>query len=313
MMDCARHWLTDPVTGEQIEALRLQGGALQITVIPQRTLDLYELRYRDAGISYTDDRAKITPRGFCEAGQENFSAHFFAGMMTTCGLIQAGRPCRENGRSFGLHGCISNTPATRVQTAVLPDRVTVQGITVERHPEGEAMQLTRCITLHQDSWVEIADQVENIGGAVTPFMLMYHINFGVPFLSENLRVSIPFTHTEDRDTGLPAAPEDILKMEPRGSWTREKVYYTQADMTSGARLFDPHSGRECRLTAQGTSWLGIWKNFTEGAYALGIEPCNCPGLGRVNAAKRNLLPYLAPGEARQFRIRLQFAHHSQEA
>lgn len=295
-----------------MEALRLYSGSVELTVLPQRALDIYELRYRNAGISYTNPHAKIIPEGFCEAGPEDFSVHFFAGMMTTCGLIQAGRPCQENGRGFGLHGCISNTPALRVQTETADDRVTVQGITEEHHPEGEHMRLTRHITLHRDGWLEIADTVKNTGDTVTPFMLMYHINFGAPFLSEALQVSIPFTHTEDRDTGLPAAPAEILKMEPKGAYSREKVYYTQADMATGARLYDPVSGRECRLTADGTGWLGIWKNFTDGAYALGIEPCNCPGLGRVNAAKRGLLPFLAPGEARQFRIQLQFTHHTQE-
>lgn len=312
MMECSRHWFPDPVTGAPVEALWLCSDSVELIVLPQRALDIYKLRYRNAGISYTDLHAKIIPEGFCEAGAEDFSAHFFAGMMTTCGLIQAGRPCQENGRSFGLHGCISNTSALRVQTETADDRVTVQGITEEHHPEGEHMRLTRRITLHRDGWLEIVDTVKNIGGTVTPFMLMYHINFGAPFLSEALQVSIPFTHTEDRDTGLPAAPVEILKMESQGTYSREKVYYTQADMTSGARLYDPVSGSACRLTADGTGWLGVWKNFVDGAYALGIEPCNCPGLGRVNAAKRGLLPFLSPGEARQFRIRLQFTHHTQE-
>ncbi len=310
MVNCLHRWIVDPTTKEKVDTLHLCTDDLQITVIPQRALDIYELSYRNSGISYTDYQAKIVSKGFCETGSENFSTHFFAGMLTTCGLIQSGRPCQESGRKFGLHGCISNTPTIQLHTEILEDRVVVHGVIEEHHPEGESMQLVRYITLHQDNWIEIADTVKNIGESITPFMLMYHINFGAPFLSKNLQVSIPFSYIEDRDTGLPVPPSDILEIKPQAIGISEKVYYTKADMSSGARLFDPISGRECHLTAEGTSWVGIWENFVEGAYAFGIEPCNCPGLGRVNAAKRNLLPYLAPNESHRFRIRLQFTNYT---
>ena len=96
MMECSRHWFPDPVTGAPVEALWLCSDSVELIVLPQRALDIYKLRYRNAGISYTDLHAKIIPEGFCEAGTEDFSTHFFAGMMTTCGLIQAVRPFQEN-------------------------------------------------------------------------------------------------------------------------------------------------------------------------------------------------------------------------
>ena len=301
-----RKWLTDAISGKKIPALQLgEQSGIALTLVPDRALDIYELSFRGQRISYLDPDAGIAPENFLEDGIKGFSVNFFGGFLTTCGLLNAGRPCEENGRAFGLHGCISNTACSRVDILEDEEAVRVSAVTEERHPQGELLRLERTVSLFKCmECIEIDDTVTNMGQAATPVMMMYHINFGEPFLSENLKVSAGFSYIEDRDAKRTAQPGEVLAMGAKGSADREHVYYTQADMENGFTLNDPDSGMQVILRAKGErlKWCGIWKNFMEGTYALGIEPCFCPGLGRVGAARRGLLPVLQPQESFKNRI-----------
>ena len=306
---CERIALPDPVGGQDVPALRLTNpSGIELIAVPSRALDIYSLRYQGESISYTNRAAGISPAHFSENGIEGFQGNFFAGMVTTCGLIQSGRPCAENGRKFGLHGCISNTPSESLTIEENEDSIIISAIVNEMHTEGERMELSRRLILSRSADVRIEDCVTNRGQAGTPFMMMYHINFGAPFLSEGMDFELPFQYVEDRDTGAAASADAARRICGEGASANEKVYYTRADLRHGAALTNRKLNIACRLTAEGEDlqWTGIWQSYVQGKYALGIEPCNCPGLGRVQAAARGLLPHLAPGESRRHSIHLHF-------
>ncbi len=302
--------LTDPLCQKPVEAVRLKNEAgLELVCVPDRALDLYSLRLDGKAVSYTNPQAGISPENFAEDGTEGFAKNFFVGFLTTCGLIQSGRPCQEAGRRFGLHGRISNTPCSPVEIWETQEDIHVRGTAQEVHPAGEHMRLLRTLRLDKHTpTLEIHDRVTNLGAAPTPYMIMYHINFGEPFLSPKLKISADFTYIEDRDTGTLAPLEAVTGMGTQGTRGREKVFYTQADLQGGVLLENREAEMGLLLTAQGDGldWLGIWQSFHGTPAILGIEPCNCPGLGRVNARKRGLLPLLSPGETRENRILASF-------
>lgn len=301
-----REWLEDPVCKRKVPAIVLgsQDG-MNLTLLPDRALDIYALFFRGRRVSYLDHRAGLAPENFVENGVEGFSVNFFGGFLTTCGLLNAGRPCRENGRAFGLHGCISNTACTRTKIYEDASMVRVCALVEENHPQGERLRMERVITLlKRTPYLEIHDIVTNAGKLATPVMMMYHINFGEPFLSEKLQVSADFTYVEERDTKRCSTPDEVLAMAKRGSAQRETVYYTQTDLQKGVSLCDPVSGVRIHLRTEGEwlKWMGFWKSFTKKTFALGVEPCFCPGVGRVEAARRKVLPALRPGEQCENRI-----------
>ena len=74
---------------------------------------------------------------FCGERCGRIFCQFFGGFLTTCGLLNAGRPCRENGRAFGLHGCISNTACTRTKIYEDASMVRVCALVEENHPQGK--------------------------------------------------------------------------------------------------------------------------------------------------------------------------------
>jgi len=63
------------------------------------------------------------------------------------------------------------------------------------------------------------------------------------------------------------------------------------------------------LTAKGDGldYGGVWLNYVDDPYALGLEPCVCPGLGRAGARARGLLPILAPGQSRENTVSWQIS------
>jgi hypothetical protein len=49
-----------------------------------------------------------------------------------------------------------------------------------------------------------------------------------------------------------------------------------------------------------------WKMMGEGSYVVGIEPANCNGLGGRAATRQNgALPFLSPGENREYCLDLE--------
>lgn len=57
---------------------------------------------------------------------DGFLKSFTAGFLTTCGLGNVGTPCTDQGKSFGLHGTIGNTPADRASWDMDRDRIVVR-------------------------------------------------------------------------------------------------------------------------------------------------------------------------------------------
>lgn len=303
--------LKDPLSGETVRAFSLGSrDGLELVTIPDRALDIYRLCYQGITISHTDCSAGISSKNFRENGTEGFLRNFFVGFLTTCGLCNTGRPCQEEGRSYGLHGCISNTPCTDVTLREEDGIVRINGTADEFHDKNIHMRLSRTITLDTaEHQLSIQDAVQNLSGSPQPYMMMYHINFGAPFLSKDLIVDADFSYIENRDTGCQEEKEQLLRMGDRGSASSETVYYTRADMGRGITLYDPKERIQALLCArgEGLEWMGVWKSFSHNPYAVGIEPCICPGLGRVNARGRGLLVMLPPNETRKntVSIRLQ--------
>lgn len=300
--------LPDALNGVDVRALCLKSGLLEVVCVPERALDIYELRYAGTRINPLNPGAGISPASFQEDGARGFARNFFVGMLTTCGLIQAGRPCEEDGRAFGLHGRISNTPARQVEGGVRMDEAFAEGVAVEAYPEGEQMELRRRISVNREGEFSVCDVIRNAGTVPAPLMLMYHINFGAPFLSEALEIELPASYVEERAAGARDG-RCATAVHARGAFAAEKVFYTRTDLRAGATLTNPKLKLRCQIRAEGDAldWTGIWQNYTREGYALGIEPGNCPGLGRVNARRRGLLQWLEPGEARSFCVRLRFS------
>ena len=96
------------------------GSGLNYTILPGRGMDIAWTDYKGVPISY------MSSTGVCNANlydskEMEWLNNFFAGLLTTCGFSNVGGPCKNvhpviGERTLGLHGKLTNLPASEVST-----------------------------------------------------------------------------------------------------------------------------------------------------------------------------------------------------
>jgi hypothetical protein len=86
---------------------------LDFTVLPDRGMDISSLMYKSVPIAWRSSTRETSPAYYESRGNEWLKT-FYGGLITTCGLSNAGPPCIDNGEELGLHGRIANIPAEKV-------------------------------------------------------------------------------------------------------------------------------------------------------------------------------------------------------
>ena len=99
---------------------QIKDGIVLDHITAGRGMDISELRYRGVPIAYLT-KAGVGSAALYDPVGDGWLKNFFAGMLTTCGLSNAGPACKGDlgllrNVPLGLHGGISNTPADNVCT-----------------------------------------------------------------------------------------------------------------------------------------------------------------------------------------------------
>lgn len=291
------------------------GAGLEFTVLPDRCLDIAWLSYKGINLSYISNTGIVAPQYYNEAGI-NFLRSFYAGFLTTCGLMNVGAPCMENGEAFGLHGRISNTPAENVSSGIEWEDgqpvIKMKGIMREARLFGENVVLDREITCKVgENIIIIEDEIENYGFRKEPLLLLYHFNLGYPLLDEDAIFIAPTREIKARDEEACKGTENCKVFQKPTPGYKEQVFYhdvkTDEEGNTCVALINEKRGLGVAIRFNKDQLFNLtqWKMMGEGEYVLGIEPCNCFGSGRVDSKANNLLEYLEPGEIRSIRIEME--------
>jgi hypothetical protein len=294
------------------------GSGLAFTVLPGRGMDIPYASYRGRSLTFCSGSGVVSPAYFEEPGL-GFLRGFFAGLLTTCGIANAGAPSVDQGRSYGLHGRLSNAGAEDVAVEQEWDgdefEISVKGRMREFQFFGENLALTRRVQTRLGAkGFRIRDVVVNRGFDEQPLMLLYHFNFGWPLLSSRARVVGPISATEPRDDEARAGRgvEECLQYPEPVPGYKEKVFFhtlrSGADGRTFIALVNPDIG-------DGTP-LGIvlrwnqaelpvftqWKNPAKGCYVTGLEPGTMTPVGRGPLRAQERLPMLGAQESRSITI-----------
>jgi hypothetical protein len=131
-------------------------------------------------------------------------------------------------------------------------------------------------------------------------------------LDEGAQLHGRFALITPRDEEAARGTEGFTRMEGPQAGFHEQVFITipEVDAAGGREvtLWNPALagglGLRLRWDAETLPWMFAWRQFGEGAYALGLEPANCPIVtGRADARARGVLPFLDPQEERRYRLR----------
>ena len=227
-------------------------------------------------------------------------------------------PSQRDGEPLGLHGRISNTPASSVSREERWDEegclLLARGEVRESRVFGPNLALRRTVSTRLGATaVLVEDEVENEGFRREPLMLLYHINLGWPLLDEGARLAGPGRRgdtPEPRDEAAAAGLRTWERFDAPTPGFAERAYHHRpaagADGWAEARLENPalRLALSVRFRPEELPEFVQWTMTGEVAYVLGLEPATCRvgGYQKEEAAGRVI--WLEPGEARRYRVEI---------
>ena len=298
-----------------VKAIDVSNGAgIDITILPDRGMDIYQLKYRGKGLNYIAAPGIIAPE-FCESRGAKWLRSFYGGFLTTCGLENLGPACVEEGEEYGLHGSISNTPAEHVN--IIQEEkdgvpvLKISGTMARACQFGENLRLTRTYEFSFGSKDFVFyDEVENFGFRKSPFMLLYHFNMGYPLLSENSELIIPTNHVRPRTEHAKNHVDQYLEITPPSDKYEEMCYYhdiisdENGLATVGIRNTKEDLGLHITYEKKMLDHFIQWKMLGKGEYVMGLEPGNATIEGRVDARENGTLKWIEAGEKISHKIKV---------
>ena len=301
-----------------MRALRLRtGGSLSLDVLCDRGMDLGAAEYRGVPLAWISPTGVVAPP-FRELQGEGWLRSFGGGLLVTCGLQNVGEPSERDGEELGLHGRISNTPATLLsretrwdgEGCLLKARAEVR----ESQVFGANLVLRRTISARVgEVCVQIEDTVRNEGHGTEPLMLLYHINLGWPLLDASARLVGPGDPPEPRDAEARKGLENWDTFAAPMAGFRERVFYhrprTDAEGWAEARLENPSLeggiALSVRFRPEELPHFVQWTMTGEGTYVVGLEPATCRVGGYQKEEAEGRVIHLSPGESRRFRLQIE--------
>jgi galactose mutarotase-like enzyme len=232
--------------------------------------------------------------------------------------MNVGGPNASGGEEHGLHGRLSHTPAGQVNAKAAWDdegvyRIELDGEIRVSRVFGKNIFMTRKIsTALGENAITIEDEVENQGFRPTPFMLLYHMNFGWPLVDECTTLSMAeHKVVPQNDIAITGLGEWNRMSEPDPNWI-EQVFYHQlpADENGLAKVVMTNPKLKLQVTVEyrvaELPYLVEWKQLGQGEYVCGLEPANCFPEGQAAMMKRGLLKKLQPGEISRSYVKVSF-------
>jgi hypothetical protein len=308
-----RHYTLDEGPARGMRATDIDtGSGLRYTVLPDRAMDISLASYKGINLVYLTCNGETHP-AFYEPEGVGWLRTFAAGLLTTCGLTNLGSPCEDEGELLGLHGRISTTAARQFADLSEWDGekycIKLKGIIEEGFLFGNKLRLERTISSFLgENVIHLCDKVTNFGSKPSPFTILYHMNFGYPFLSEDTKLLIEPLETIPRDPdAVPGLNNFRRFIKPQPEYKEQVFYHKMKGNNIGGtevtvRNQTVKTAVTIKFNIKDLPYITQWKMMGIGEYVLGIEPCNIPCKSRNILREEKVLPFLQPGESKTINL-----------
>ena len=282
-----------------VDLIVVDNGALRFSIVPTRGMGLWQGWY-DSGnrlgwdSPVTDGPIHPSLVNLAAAGGLGWLDGFDE-LLARCGLENNGAPFEvktvkpdgtESNTTFGLHGKIANLPASYVAVHIgtePPHEIVIEGHVDESRLFGPQVRMvTRISTVPGSNTLVVRDEFVNLKEQPVEIQVLYHWNFGPPFLGPGSRFVAPSKSITPRD---PRAQEGLSQHDVYGApepGSTEQVYYHELHAGAGTdrrtlamlRNKTGDKGVALRFLKDQLPAFTLWKNTggLRDGYVTGLEP-----------------------------------------
>ena len=269
--------------GQGLVEIKTTDG-LRATILEDKCLDILDLEYRGINLGFLSKNGLVN-ENLPETA--SFHQYWFGGFLSTCGIRNSGPPCTIDGEFFPFHGRIGVTAAEQISISIDDKLIAVEGTIRESALFGHCLEMRRRIEIPSDgASITIRDVISNLTPVPQPILMLYHINFGFPFLSEHLVAKFPEGEVRGRCKEAQAVvnshniftepkdgvPEHVFYHLPHAEYPR--VLLSNNKLSLHATI----DYKRCQFPI-----LAEWRCMKPGDYALGIEPTTGYIVGRAES------------------------------
>ncbi len=234
---------------------------LEVLFNKDNALDISWVKYKGKNISFLSKNGLNGNAG-------SFAERFEGGFLYTCGMDNVSS-CVED---KPIHGSLHYRKASDVYHREENGKIVVGGKIRQTGLFSSDLVLERKYTVCENE-IEIEDTVINEGYVDDKYVLLYHINFGYPFLDEEMKIEMPIIKSEGLTDFARSRKELQLKITPPIDGGDEEVFYNNLE-EGCVGLKSEKLGIKCELRYDIANFPVTlqWKSMISGDFALGIEP-----------------------------------------
>ncbi|MDD7401765.1 MAG: aldose 1-epimerase family protein [Eubacteriales bacterium] len=292
-----------------LRALELLNGPMRLSLLADKALDIADFSYKGQNFNFLAKPGLLARESQDGKGQEAVRS-VMGGLLFTSGLTNTCPPCQLADVTYPMHGRMRNQVAENLSYAAYwQDNAYIleaSGQMREASLFGENLVMRRTVTtVYGSKSFVLHDRIENQGFREEGLMMLYHINFGFPFLDEACEIAIPSYAVRVRDETTKFAEAHWSRMEAPSPGEPEYVFLHEvaADpqnmVTCAIYNHELELGLEIRYSATNLPKFMQWKSLASGDYVLAFEPTNSGPYGRAHEIESGNLHTLLPGQSEE--------------
>jgi hypothetical protein len=279
------------------------GSGLCFDVLADSGLDLGQLSYRGINISWLGKPGMVSPYSFFPVENE-FNNTFSGGMMYTCGLLNTGEANTDKGQFMPEHGRYHTLSAAEVCAGFSQEEgsIVLTGKITQGQLFAHNLELRRKITspIGQDT-ITVEDVLYNNTADKAEYMILYHCNFGFPFLDESLKLQLPECTLVAPGNDFSKNGEINLRCEftpPVDGYDERVFFHDVPGKDNRAQLKAINANLKIGVSLEWSTdtlpHLIEWKSMRSSDYVLGLEPSTNHVIGRKRAREAGSLLSIPP-------------------
>lgn len=238
-----------------------ENGCLSFTVTVDRAMDIYSVRHNGTNMAFLSKNGLRSYRG-------EFDCAFEGGLLYTCGTDTVG------GRALPIHGRLHSTPAEILEATADENGIVLRGRVRSAKLFGENIVLYRTIrSQYKSGALVIENRLVNEGFVPAEYCLLFHTNFGYPFLDDGVKISADIIETVPRNRRAEVGLSQCLDICAPRAGEEEQVYFHRV-RTGNIEIVNKKAKKRATVSYDNKvmPYFIEWKSMACGDYALGIEP-----------------------------------------